>query len=134
VRLVQRVAARRQDQNRCFAELLRDHVAAAAQSSDLVPVERVLDDVVAPLAALAPVLVVLLDGMSPAVSRELLADLSRLDWISMGPQGLPLRPGLAVIPCVTEVSRASLLCGRLCTGTADNEDAGFAAHAGLRSQ
>ena len=133
-RLVERVAARRQEQNRCFAELLRDQTAAAGQPTDLVPVERVLDDVVAPLAALAPVLVILLDGMSPAVSRELLADLARLDWVSLGPEGQPMRPGLAAIPCVTEASRASLFCGRLCTGTADNEAAGFAGHAGLRSQ
>jgi hypothetical protein len=132
-RLVEQVAVRRQEQNRCFAELLRDQTAAAGQPSDLVPVERVLDEVVAPLAALAPVLVILLDGMSPAVSRELLADLARLDWVSLGPEGQPMRPGLAAIPCVTEASRASLFCGRLCTGTADNEAAGFAGHAGLRS-
>ena len=132
-RLVERVATRRQEQNRCFAELLRDQTAAAGQPSDLVPVERVLDEVVAPLAALAPVLVILLDGMSPAVSRELLTDLARLDWVSLGPVGQPMRPGLAAIPCVTEASRASLFCGRLCTGTADNEVAGFAGHAGLRA-
>jgi hypothetical protein len=132
-RLEERVAACRQEQNRCFAELLRDQTASAGQPTDLVPVEGVLDEVVAPLAALAPVLVILLDGMSPGVSRELLADLARLDWVSLGPEGQPMRPGLAAIPCVTEVSRASLFCGRLCTGTADNETAGFAGHAGLRA-
>ena len=132
-RLVERVAAQRQEQNRCFAELLRDQTAAAGQPSDMVPVERVLDEVVAPLAALAPVLVILLDGMSPAVSRELLADLGRLDWVALGPEGQPMRAGLAAIPCVTEASRASLFCGRICTGKADNEAAGFAGHAGLRS-
>jgi len=132
-RLVERVASRRQEQNRCFAELLSDQTAAAGQPTDLIPVERVLDEVVAPLAALAPVLVILLDGMSPAVSRELLTDLARLDWVSLEPEGPPMRPGLAGIPCVTEVSRASLLCGRLCVGTADKEAAGFAGHVGLRS-
>jgi hypothetical protein len=131
--LVEEVSARRQEQNRCFAQLLRDQAAAASQMSDLVPVERVLDEVVVPLAALAPVLVILFDGMSPAVSRELLADLARLDWVSLGPEGQSMRPGLAVIPCVTEASRTSLFCGQLCTGTADTEAAGFAGHAGLRS-
>lgn len=131
--LVERVASRRAEQNRCFAELLRDQTAAAGKPTDLIPVERVLDEVVVPLAALAPVLVILLDGMSPAVSRELLADLACLDWVSLGPEGQPVRPGLAAIPCVTEASRASLFCGRLCTGKADNEAAGFAGHAGLRS-
>src|SRR5262249_13850441 len=116
-----------------FAELLRDQLPAAGTATDPIPVERVLDEVVAPLAAQAPVLLIVLDGMSPAVARELLADLTRLDWVSLGPGGRPVRPGLAVVPCVTEVSRASLLCGRLCEGTADDEAAGFAAHAGLRS-
>jgi hypothetical protein len=131
-RLLERVTARRQDQNRMFAELLRDQTAAGAPA-DVIPVERVLDEVVAPLAALAPVLVILIDGMSPAVSRELLADLARLDWESFGPDGQPVQPGLAAIPCVTEASRASLFCGTPCTGPADTEAAGFANHAGLRA-
>jgi hypothetical protein len=132
-RLLGRVAERREGQNRCFAELLRDQLAASGNAPDPVPVERVLDEVVAPLAAHAPVLVILLDGMSPAVARELLADVTRLDWASLGPEGRPVRPGLAAVPCVTEASRASLFCGRLCTGTAAVEAAGFAAHPGLRS-
>jgi hypothetical protein len=131
-RLLSRVAERREAQNRRFAELLRDQSAAGGQAVDPLPVERILDEVVAPLAAHAPVLLVLMDGMSAAVARELLADVTRLDWASLGPEGRPVRPGLAAIPCVTEASRASLFCGRLCTGTADNEAAGFAAHPGLR--
>jgi hypothetical protein len=43
-----------------------------------------------------------------------------------------VRPGLAAIPCVTEASRASLFCGRPCTGHAVEEAAGFAAHPRLR--
>src|SRR5439155_507354 len=82
----------------------------------------------------APVLVILLDGMSPAVARELLADLARLDWVTLAPEGRPMHPGLAAIPCVTEASRASLFCGRICTGTSDNEAAGFANHEGLRAR
>ena len=131
-RLLGRVAGRREAQNRRFAELLRDQSAAGGNAVDPLPVERILDEVVAPLAAHAPVLLVLLDGMSAAVARELLADVTRLDWASLGPEGRPVPPGLAAIPCVTEASRASLFCGRPCTGTADNEAAGFAAHPGLR--
>ncbi|QEG30343.1 PglZ domain protein [Gemmata obscuriglobus] len=131
-RLLARVAARREAQNRRFAELLRDQTAAAARPADVTPVEAVLDQLVAPLAALAPVLVVLLDGMSPAVSRELTADLTRLDWASLGPGGRALPPGLAAIPCVTEASRTSLFCGRLATGSVADEAAGFAAHAALK--
>ena len=40
-RLVERVAARRQEQNRCFAELLRDQTAAAGQPRDVILVERI---------------------------------------------------------------------------------------------
>jgi hypothetical protein len=132
--LVRRVTERRQAQNRHFAELLRDQAAAGGNAVDPVPVERILDQVVVPLAVHGPVLLVLLDGMSAAVARELLADVTRLDWVSLGPEGRPVRPGLAAIPSVTQASRASLFCGRLCTGTADNEAAGFAAHPGLRRQ
>jgi hypothetical protein len=132
-RLLGRVAERREVQNRRFAELLRDQSAVGSAATDPLPVERILDEVVAPLAAHAPVLLVLLDGMSAAVARELLPDVTRLNWVSLGPEGRPVRPGLAAIPCVTEASRASLLCGRLGTGTAAEEAAGFAAHPGLRS-
>jgi hypothetical protein len=132
-RLLGRVAERRERQNRGFAELLRDQLAAGGAAVDPVPVERVLDEVAAPLAAHAPILVILLDGMSPAVARELLADVTRLDWASLGPEGRPVRPGLAAVPCVTEASRASLFCGRLGTGKAAEEAAGFAAHPGLRA-
>jgi hypothetical protein len=130
-RLLARVTEQREATNRVFAELLRDQTASGGNLADPLPVEQVLNQLVAPLAAQAPILLVLLDGMSAAVARELLADVTRLDWVSLGPEGRPVRPGLAAIPCVTEATRASLFCGRLCKGTADNEAAGFAAHAGL---
>ncbi len=132
-RLLKKATARREKQNRSFAELLKDQAAAAGPPAGVMPLERALDEVVAPLAAKAPVLVILLDGMSPAVSRELLADLARIDWAQLGPGGQPLQPGLAVMPCVTEVSRTSLFSGRLCRGTAPDEVKGFAGHVGLRA-
>jgi hypothetical protein len=126
-----RVTEQREVQNRRFAELLRDQTAAG-QATETVPVERILDEVVSPLAAHAPVLLVVMDGMSAAVARELLADITRLDWALLGPEGRPVLPGLAAIPCVTEASRASFFCGRPCTGHAVEEAAGFAAHPRLR--
>jgi hypothetical protein len=39
--------------------------------------------------------------------------------------------GVAALPTVTEVSRTSLLCGRLAIGTAANEKTGFATHPAL---
>jgi hypothetical protein len=131
--LMGRVAERRQAQNHRFAELLRDQVAAGQAGTDPVSVERILDEVLAPLAAHAPVLLVLLDGMSAAVARELLSDITQFDWASLGPEGRAIRPGLAAVPCVTEASRTSLFCGRPCTGHATEEAGGFASHSGLRS-
>ena len=69
--------------------------------------------IVAPLAADSPVLVIVIDGMSVAVCRELLADLTRHEWVALcEPGGTFNRPGIATIPSVTEFSRTSLLTGR----------------------
>jgi len=96
-------------------------------------VERILDEIVAPLAAQAPVLVIIVDGMSAAVCRELVADITRQDWIALCEQRREAnRPGLATIPSVTEGSRTSLLCGQLRQGNATVEQNGFAEHPGLR--
>ena len=92
--------------------------------------------VVAPLAAHSPVLLIVLDGMSVAVCRELLPDLLGQDWIPLNREGKEslLSAGLATIPSVTEVSRTSLLCGQLRQGASADEQAGFEAHPGLRAR
>ena len=86
-RLFDEVTKIREDQSREFAALLRDWTAAGSTGDDVIPVERVLEQIVAPLAAKKPVLVIVIDGMSVAVCRELLADVTRLDWASLGPEG-----------------------------------------------
>jgi hypothetical protein len=129
------VTVLREVQSRRFAELLRDWTQAGSTGKEVIPVEKILDEVIAPLAAQAPVLVVIIDGMSAAVCRELLADVTRQDWIVLCEQSHNVtRAGLATIPSVTEVSRASLLCGRLITGDANVEKDGFATHPGLLAQ
>jgi len=98
----------------------------------VLPVERVLDEVVAPLAAQTPVLVLVIDGMSYAVFRELVEDITRQDWAEIRRQDRgAVWPGIAAVPSVTEVCRASLLCGRLRQGQASDEKTGFAEHPGL---
>jgi hypothetical protein len=88
--------------------------------------------VVAPIAAKEPVLLLVVDGLSVAVYCELLQDLSREGWIELVPRGSAMsRPVVAALPTVTEVSRTSLLCGRLCSGVARDEKAGFETHAEL---
>lgn len=98
----------------------------------LVPVESVLEHLVAPIAATHPILLLVMDGLSISIFRELFARSSNYGWTEMvrADVGHPL-VGVAALPTVTEVSRASLLCGRLSLGAAGQEKAGFASHAGL---
>jgi hypothetical protein len=128
-----REATRLQEANaEHFARLLKDWTAAGSASGDLMPVENVLDRIVAPLAARVPVLVVVLDGMSLPVYWQILRDIRARGWFAMCPQGATRQPpAIATIPSVTEFSRTSLLCGRLCNGDAAVERAGFTTHAGL---
>ena len=115
-----------------FARLLQNTVATGVYSDGLLRIEQVLDEVVAPLAGQKPVLLVVLDGMSAAVCRELVDALTAEHlWRPIVEEGrTALRPVLATIPSETQYSRASLLAGRLVTGGCD-EAAAFAAHAGL---
>lgn len=131
-RLFDETTRTREEQAKLFATLLRDWTAAGSTGDEVLPVERIMTEVVAPLAAQKPVLVLVIDGMSVAVCRELLADVARHDWIALCEPGRrSIRPGIATIPSVTEYSRTSLLCGKLRQGTALDERAGFAEHPAL---
>lgn len=121
----------REQQSRRFAELLQDWTASKTTDAMIVPVEQILDRVVAPIAAQKPVLVIVIDGMSVAVFRELMADVLGHEWVLLAEDGIGLRPALATVPSVTEVSRTSLLCGRLMQGNSAIEKVGFAEHSAL---
>ncbi|MBN70823.1 MAG: hypothetical protein CME32_16270 [Gimesia sp.] len=130
--LFERVTQIRQQQAKTFAKLLTDWTASGSNSKDVIPVEQILDQIVAPLAENGLVLAIVLDGMSVAVMRELLADLTRHEWLAISEPGRKFnRPGLATIPSVTEFSRTSLLSGKLGQGTQDSERKLFANHPGL---
>ena len=75
------------------------------------------------------------DGLSTSIFRELVARTERLGWVEMVPAALA-RPlvGVAAFPTITEVSRATLLCGKLTTGTSSLEKNGFSSHAALLAQ
>lgn len=126
----------REAENRRFGELLAAWSAlepTAPEPSDrLLPIERVLDVEVGPLAALAPVLLIVADGMSQPVASEVVEDLDRTGWVPLAPETGQLPQIVAMLPTVTEVSRASLLSGRPCTGLASAEKTAFAADPGLR--
>lgn len=131
-RLLDRVTTIRNRSSAAFARLLADWTAAGSPARGFVPIERVLAEVVAPIAATSPILLIVLDGMSFAVWRELQADLADASWqqILRHDQETPII-GLATVPSVTEASRTSLLCGALTAGDATTEGNGFGAHTAL---
>jgi hypothetical protein len=132
VRLVDRVTELREAENLRFGQAVANQHAEGDVSSGLIPVEQMLDQIVAKATAKAPVLLLLVDGMSWAVFRELVSDIKSHDWIELGFTPAPKRMiGLAALPSVTEVCRTSLLCGSLKRGQAFDEVRGFAAHPAL---
>jgi hypothetical protein len=130
------VIARRNTLGQRFAQSLQRWNTQAPQTEGrIVPLESVLEQVVAPLAVHQPVLLLVVDGLSTSIFRELFARPERLGWTEMVPSALA-RPlsGVAAFPTVTEVSRATLLCGTLTTGTASLEKTGFSTHTALLAQ
>ncbi len=92
--------------------------------------EHLLPRVVFPIAHATPTLFLVLDGMSGAVATEIVDDIlgCRDGWYEARLPGAQARgAALAVLPSLTEVSRASLLSGRLTTGQQDAERKGYAA-------
>jgi hypothetical protein len=129
----QALIARRNEFARSFAQtLVQWNAQVPDDTGRVVPLERVLDKVVAPIAAAQPVLLLVMDGLSTSIFRELFSRIATQGWAELVPasSGKPL-VGVAAIPTVTEVSRASLLCGRLMVGTQAQEKPGFASHPAL---
>ncbi len=125
--------ARRNAFDQPFAQaLLQWNAQTPGADGRVVPIESVLDRVLGPIAASQPVLLLVMDGLSTSIYRELFSRINSLGWVEMVPADVE-RPliGLAALPTVTEVSRTSLLCGRLALGTAANEKTGFASHPAL---
>jgi hypothetical protein len=127
------VIDRRNALGRKFAVALQSwNKQAPVHDERIVPLEAVLDRVIAPLAAQQPVLLLVADGLSISIFRELFARVDRFGWTELVPAStVKSLVGVAVVPTVTEVSRTTLLCGKLSTGTASTEKTGFAVHAGL---
>jgi hypothetical protein len=127
------VIARRNAFAKQFSQaLVQWNIQKPATDKRVIPLESVLENVLAPFAASNPVLLLVMDGLSTSIFRELFTRISSLGWTEMVPlnQGKPL-VGVAAIPTITEVSRASLLCGRLTVGASAQEKPGFASIAAL---
>jgi hypothetical protein len=124
----------REHQGATLAKVL----AAAAQplpgrKAGVVGVEDVLADVVAPVAAERPVLVLVLDGLGLPTFCDIVDAVEAAGWAQYRPADLAEPPvGVAVLPTVTEVSRTSLLCGTRRRGDDGSESRGFAGHDALR--
>ncbi|WP_406272338.1 BREX-2 system phosphatase PglZ [Nocardia sp. NBC_00881] len=109
-----------------FANLLATSTAAESEPGTLLRVEDVLDRVVAPILERHPVLLLVMDGMSVAAATELVESVTRSgSWLELTPDGGARTGVLAALPSVTEVSRCSLLSGRIAVGKAQAERAAF---------
>ena len=109
-----------------FAKTLASWVVGAnslAPGGSLL-IEDVLASVAVPLAAHAPVVIVL-DAMSSAVAVELGDELAKGGWLEASPKQHERVAAVAMVPSVTTASRASLLTGRAVSGGKSVERAGF---------
>lgn len=130
--LLDAIDALRGERDRSFAEATRRWAEVApADGSTVLPIERVLDDVVAPIAQQQPTLLLVVDGMGHADANRLVPDVLRKGWRPLEPDG-GSRYVVAAFPTVTNVSRASLLTGELTTGDQVVERDRFTNHTGLR--
>lgn len=128
-RLAQRIRERREQETASFAALFADWCKAPDALDGVVPIEGILETVVAPLARRTPVLLLVLDGLSLAVFRELLPALVDRGWASASPVDRQSELlALTMAPSVTEICRASLFAGRLARGDDGLERTAFTAH------
>jgi hypothetical protein len=127
--LHQAVDARRARHDQQFAELLAADTQAEAAPGELIRVEDVLDRVVQPILDRGRrVLLLIMDGMSVAAATELAESLTRVGtWSEVTQRGGPRTGVLAALPTVTEVSRCSLLSGRIAVGQQQAERNAFGA-------
>jgi hypothetical protein len=122
------ILERREQFNRLFAVALADWTSAGSESAGLWGVEQVAAQILAKVAGAGNrLLLVVLDGMSWAICHELLDDIRHEHWslATLDESSVPPKPVIAAIPCVTSISRSSLLSGTLTAGDAAAEKREF---------
>ena len=130
--LLRRAREHRESANRRFAERLAAWNVHPASEPEFLPVERVLEQVVAPIAEARPVMVLVLDGMDLVVWRQLHRDLVTRGWTWWRPDSATVAPvAIAMLPSVTTFSRTSLLAGEPMAGGQSQEQQQFASHHAL---
>jgi len=118
--------------NQRFAQALQVWNREPRAEPACMPVEAIVERLLAPLAKQTPVLLLVADGLSYPIFRELFEGLEALGWdeqVTTSPTTLAV--GIAALPTITEVSRSSLLSGRLVVGAAAQEKSAFATHPAL---
>lgn len=85
---------------------------ADPQDHSILRVEDIINQLVAPLAKQRKVLLLVLDGMSCSVFSELVEDLTRRDWLTIGKDDKS-NAALAAIPSLTAISRKALFSGKV---------------------
>ena len=129
--LLKSVTHIREQQAQKFAHLLQGWTELGGQNKIFIPVEEILEKIVAPLSSSSRVLIIVMDGMGTAACSELISNITRDNsWTRIVPESYPasLMAGLAAIPSITKVSRTSLLCGKLKIGTKSDEVREFKNH------
>lgn len=133
--LTKKVTEYREALNKEFSHHLPVIARGDRLGNGIWPVETALDGLIAPLAKNQPILLLVLDGMSQAVYRELVEDLIHHHWVELQRDAINAPECLlAALPSVTRVSRYSLLAGKLGEGTSTDEKNAFTAHQSLKSQ
>lgn len=117
-----------------FARSLQGWLETGSSAGRALPVEEVLSQLVAPLIKAGyRILLVVVDGMSWAVVREILEDERALRFgmtCRLKGEESPIAL-VATAPSMTEFSRASLLSGELMQGHSQDEKREFASNATL---
>jgi len=145
-RVLDAVVARRREENRCFARRLAAWTTTPSapgtrERAGVVAVEDVAAEVLAPLGSVTPLLFVVLDGcglasfveLAPQLSEAGYREVTRTPTGGAGTTGMGRRlTGVAALPTVTEVSRASLIAGHLDRGNQDHERRAFTGNTALR--
>ncbi|MEV6602416.1 BREX-2 system phosphatase PglZ [Actinoplanes sp. NPDC051346] len=121
------VDQRRRNHDEQFADLLAAATRAELEPGAMLRVEDVLDRIVQPVVdGGRRALLLIMDGMSMAAATELGESLARHgSWLELTRNGGPRSGVLAALPTVTQVSRCSLLSGRIAVGEQQAERAAF---------
>lgn len=123
--LLDKVHVRRKQRDSAAASRLDQANGAGDQQA--IGVERLLAEIVDPWRRQGGALLVVLDGMSSAIATALASEVARLGLVEWVPARTHARQSVvAAMPSLTNISRTSLFCGEIRSGTGEDEKRGLA--------